>query len=115
MFNCAACCKIFFFPFFIIIFLFSLRNYVQFRKYLIFFPLAFIFLFIFRVRKWLHLASLNGLTFIYIYIYIYLWCRGLLASKMHETAKAIVTNLIYLIEEYGYVLNGARAYYTNRR
>ncbi|KAB1215510.1 Trehalase [Morella rubra] len=40
--------------------------------------------------------------------------RGLLASKMHKTAKAIVTNLIHLIEEYGHVLNGARAYYTNR-
>ncbi|XP_042948876.1 probable trehalase [Carya illinoinensis] len=40
--------------------------------------------------------------------------RGLLASKMYETAKAIVTNLIHLIEEYGHVLNGARSYYTNR-
>jgi neutral trehalase len=34
---------------------------------------------------------------------------------MYETAKGIVTNLIHLIEEYGHVLNGARAYYTNRR
>lgn len=57
----------------------------------------------------------------YIYLVIYwllfmiLWCRGLLASKMYDTAKSIVTNLIFLIEEYGYVLNGARAYYTNRR
>ncbi|KAI6706992.1 hypothetical protein NL676_009954 [Syzygium grande] len=41
--------------------------------------------------------------------------RGLLVSKMYATAKAIVTNLIYLIEEYGHVLNGARIYYTNRR
>ncbi|KAI6706991.1 hypothetical protein NL676_009953 [Syzygium grande] len=40
--------------------------------------------------------------------------RGLLVSKMYATAKAIVTNLIYLIEEYGHVLNGARIYYTNR-
>ncbi|KAK9274611.1 hypothetical protein L1049_021861 [Liquidambar formosana] len=40
--------------------------------------------------------------------------RGLLASKMYETAKGIVTNLISLLDEYGYVLNGARAYYTNR-
>ena len=46
---------------------------------------------------------------------MYLWCRGLLASKMYETAKGIVTNLIYFIEEYGYVLTGGRAYYTNRR
>lgn len=42
-------------------------------------------------------------------------CRGLLASKMYDTAKNIVTNLLSLIEEYGYVLNGARTYYTNRR
>lgn len=41
--------------------------------------------------------------------------RGLLVSKMHETAKSIVMNLISLIERYGYVLNGARYYYTNRR
>ncbi|OVA06318.1 Glycoside hydrolase [Macleaya cordata] len=40
--------------------------------------------------------------------------RGLLASKMYETAKAIVYNLISLVDEYGYVLNGARAYYSNR-
>ncbi|KAB1215506.1 Trehalase [Morella rubra] len=50
---------------------------------------------------------------------VYYWdsywvIRGLLASKMYKTAKAIVTNLIHLIEEYGHVLNGARAYYTNR-
>ncbi|XP_028099384.1 probable trehalase [Camellia sinensis] len=41
-------------------------------------------------------------------------CRGLLASKMYETAKGIVTNLVSLIDEFGHVLNGARAYYTNR-
>lgn len=46
---------------------------------------------------------------------MFMWCRGLLASKMHETAKAIVNNLIFLVETYGHVLNGARAYYTNRR
>ena len=34
---------------------------------------------------------------------------------MYKTATAIVTNLISLIEEYGFVPNGARAYYTNRR
>ncbi|KAK9202743.1 hypothetical protein WN943_012994 [Citrus x changshan-huyou] len=40
--------------------------------------------------------------------------EGLLASKMYMTAKAIVTNLISLIDTYGYVLNCARAYCTNR-
>ncbi|KAG9455492.1 hypothetical protein H6P81_008396 [Aristolochia fimbriata] len=40
--------------------------------------------------------------------------RGLLASKMYNTAKAIVYNLISLIEAYGHVLNCARTYCTNR-
>ncbi|KAM0914025.1 hypothetical protein ACQ4PT_011740 [Festuca glaucescens] len=40
--------------------------------------------------------------------------RGLLVSKMYDTAKDIVLNLVYLVEEYGFVLNGARSYYTNR-
>ncbi|KAG9142882.1 hypothetical protein Leryth_005626 [Lithospermum erythrorhizon] len=33
---------------------------------------------------------------------------------MYETAKGIVDNLISMIDQFGYVLNGARAYYTNR-
>ncbi|KAL5747755.1 hypothetical protein ACOSQ2_025052 [Xanthoceras sorbifolium] len=56
-----------------------------------------------------------GSRFKEVYYWDSYWIiRGLLASKMHETAKSIVTNLISLIETYGYVLNGARAYYTNR-
>ncbi|CAL2260699.1 unnamed protein product [Prunus armeniaca] len=56
-----------------------------------------------------------GSRFREVYYWDSYWViRGLLASKMYNTAKAIVSNLIYLIEEYGYVLNGARAYYTNR-
>ena len=38
-----------------------------------------------------------------------------MTSKMFTTAKGIVTNLMSLVETYGYALNGARAYYTNRR
>ncbi|XP_072068220.1 probable trehalase isoform X2 [Arachis hypogaea] len=34
---------------------------------------------------------------------------------MHKTATAIVMNLVSLIEKYGFVLNEARQYYTNRR
>jgi len=34
---------------------------------------------------------------------------------MYETAKEVVVNLLYLVERYGFVLNGARSYYTNRR
>ncbi|XP_042952834.1 probable trehalase [Carya illinoinensis] len=56
-----------------------------------------------------------GSRFREVYYWDSYWViRGLLASKMYETAKGIVTNLVHLIEEYGHVLNGARAYYTNR-
>ncbi|KAL3499032.1 hypothetical protein ACH5RR_041764 [Cinchona calisaya] len=56
-----------------------------------------------------------GSRFREVYYWDSYWViRGLLASKMYETAKGIVTNLISLIDEFGYVLNGARAYYTNR-
>ncbi|KAL5552445.1 hypothetical protein UlMin_002621 [Ulmus minor] len=56
-----------------------------------------------------------GSRFREVYYWDSYWViRGLLASKMYDTAKSIVTNLIFLIEEYGFVLNGARAYYTNR-
>ncbi|KAK3030631.1 hypothetical protein RJ639_035835, partial [Escallonia herrerae] len=56
-----------------------------------------------------------GSRFREVYYWDSYWViRGLLASKMYETAKGIVTNLVALIDEFGYVLNGARAYYTNR-
>ncbi|CAL0312564.1 unnamed protein product [Lupinus luteus] len=56
-----------------------------------------------------------GSRFREVYYWDSYWViRGLLVSKMYNTAKAIVTNLVSLIEEYGFVLNGARAYYTNR-
>lgn len=41
--------------------------------------------------------------------------RGLLVSKMHDTAKSIVNNLLFQLDKYGHVLNGARTYYINRR
>ncbi|GMY30598.1 probable trehalase [Fagus crenata] len=60
-------------------------------------------------------VMIPGSRFREVYYWDSYWViRGLLASKMYETAKGIVTNLIYFIEEYGYVLNGGRAYYTNR-
>ncbi|XP_030540312.1 probable trehalase isoform X2 [Rhodamnia argentea] len=56
-----------------------------------------------------------GSRFREVYYWDSYWViRGLLASKMYATAKAIVTNLVYLLEQYGHVLNGARVYYTNR-
>ncbi|KAJ4774505.1 Trehalase [Rhynchospora pubera] len=56
-----------------------------------------------------------GSRFREVYYWDSYWViRGLLASKMYDTAKGIVFNLISLIETYGHVLNGARTYYTNR-
>ncbi|CAN1299793.1 TRE1 [Linum perenne] len=56
-----------------------------------------------------------GSRFLEVYYWDSYWViRGLMASKMYDTAKSIVTNLIYLLDTYGHVLNGARSYYTNR-
>ncbi|KAJ0106586.1 hypothetical protein Patl1_17456 [Pistacia atlantica] len=56
-----------------------------------------------------------GSRFKEVYYWDSYWViRGLMASKMYATAKSIVTNLIFFIDTYGHVLNGARAYYTNR-
>ncbi|CAN0840876.1 TRE1 [Linum grandiflorum] len=56
-----------------------------------------------------------GSRFREVYYWDSYWViRGLMASKMYDTAKSIVTNLIYLLDTYGHVLNGARSYYTNR-
>ncbi|CAK9170796.1 unnamed protein product, partial [Ilex paraguariensis] len=60
-------------------------------------------------------VMIPGSRFREVYYWDSYWViRGLLASKMHETAKGIVINLISLVNEFGFVLNGARAYYTNR-
>ncbi|KAL2342640.1 hypothetical protein Fmac_003925 [Flemingia macrophylla] len=60
-------------------------------------------------------AVIPGSRFREVYYWDSYWViRGLLSSKMYHTATAIVTNLISFVEEYGFVLNGARAYYTNR-
>lgn len=62
-----------------------------------------------------HPVIIPGSRFQEVYYWDSYWViRGLLASKMYETAKGIIINLISLIDTYGYVLNGARAYYTNR-
>lgn len=59
---------------------------------------------------------ISGSRFREVYYWDSYWViRGLLASKMVETAKGIVCNLISFVETYGFVLNGARTYYTNRR
>ncbi|XP_076275764.1 trehalase-like isoform X1 [Rhynchophorus ferrugineus] len=40
--------------------------------------------------------------------------RGLLISGMSETAKGMLENFVYLINQYGFIPNGARVYYLNR-
>ncbi|XP_058203654.1 probable trehalase [Rhododendron vialii] len=56
-----------------------------------------------------------GSRFREVYYWDSYWViRGLLVSKMYDTAKGIVSNLISLVDEFGFVLNGARKYYTNR-
>ncbi|KAL2453509.1 Trehalase [Abeliophyllum distichum] len=60
-------------------------------------------------------VMIPGSRFREVYYWDSYWViRGLLTSEMYETAKGIVYNLLSLIDEFGYVLNGARAYYTNR-
>ncbi|ERN19328.1 probable trehalase [Amborella trichopoda] len=61
------------------------------------------------------LGMLPGSRFREVYYWDSYWViRGLLVSKMFDTAKGLVNNLISLIDTYGFVLNGARSYYTNR-
>ncbi|XP_054825207.1 probable trehalase isoform X2 [Prosopis cineraria] len=77
-----------------------------------------------RVKSHPHLHTLlplpasfviPGSRFREVYYWDSYWIiRGLLVSKMYKTATAIVTNLISLVDEYGFVPNGARAYYTHR-
>ncbi|CAN6300388.1 unnamed protein product [Urochloa humidicola] len=56
-----------------------------------------------------------GSRFREVYYWDSYWVvRGLLVGKMYDTAKDIVLNLVYMVETYGFVLNGARSYYTNR-
>lgn len=56
-----------------------------------------------------------GSRFREVYYWDSYWTiRGLLVSKMYDTARSIVRNLISLIDVYGFVPNGARSYYSNR-
>lgn len=40
--------------------------------------------------------------------------QGLLISEMHETARGVIDNFIYMVNKYGFVPNGGRVYYLNR-
>ncbi|CAH2038007.1 unnamed protein product, partial [Iphiclides podalirius] len=44
----------------------------------------------------------------------YWMIRGLLLSNMKDTARAMIENLLYLVEKLGYIPNGNRIYYLGR-
>jgi hypothetical protein len=46
---------------------------------------------------------------------VFCWSRGLLASKMIETAAGMVDNFLTIVQFYGFFPNGTRTYYENRR
>jgi neutral trehalase len=61
------------------------------------------------------LISFKGGRFIETYYWDNYWIlEGLLVSGMFDTAKTILENQIYLIENYGFIPNGSRVYYLNR-
>ena len=58
---------------------------------------------------------IHGSWFREVYYWDSYWIIiDLLASKMYEIAKVIVTNLISLLDAYGLVHNGGRAYYMSK-
>jgi alpha,alpha-trehalase len=51
-----------------------------------------------------------------MYYWDSLWVvKGLLVSGMGESARHIVANVVSLVERYGFMPNGSRSYYINRR
>lgn len=40
--------------------------------------------------------------------------KGLLLSEMTETAKGMLDNFLYIVEQYGFIPNGGRIYYSKR-
>ncbi|KHJ97753.1 alpha,alpha-trehalase [Oesophagostomum dentatum] len=40
--------------------------------------------------------------------------KGLIFSEMHETARGIIKNLAYMVDNHGFVPNGGRVYYLTR-
>ncbi|KAL3677945.1 hypothetical protein R1sor_020901 [Riccia sorocarpa] len=62
-----------------------------------------------------HPVVVPGSRFREVYYWDSYWTiRGLLVSKMVDTAKGVVLNLLSLAESLGFVPNGARSYYSNR-
>jgi alpha,alpha-trehalase len=50
----------------------------------------------------------------YYYWDAYWIIKGLLASGMVQTVKDMITNLVYLVENHGFIPNGGRVYYLRR-
>lgn len=53
------------------------------------------------------------------FIEVYYWdsyfiIEGLLLSEMFDTARGMIENFIYLVDQFGYVPNGSRKYYLGR-
>jgi len=44
----------------------------------------------------------------------YFILHGMLVSGLTDTAKGMIKNMLYMVEKYGFVPNGARIYYLNR-
>lgn len=62
-----------------------------------------------------HPFVVPGGRFREVYYWDTLWVlRGLFACGMLETARGMVDNLVYMVDRYGFVPNGARIYYSNR-
>lgn len=62
------------------------------------------------------ITAVPGDRFRELYYWDSFWViKGLLVSGMTETATSEVRNLLSMLETYGHVPNGARAYYINRR
>lgn len=40
--------------------------------------------------------------------------RGLILSEMHETCRNMIENYLYLVDNFGFIPNGGRIYYTDR-
>jgi alpha,alpha-trehalase len=56
-----------------------------------------------------------GGRFLEFYYWDSYWIlKGLLVSRMYETARDLLLNMISLIDQYGFIPNGIRVYYTTR-
>lgn len=62
-----------------------------------------------------HPFVVPGGRFVETYYWDSFWIiKGLLACGMRDTARGMVLNLLHQVDTYGFVPNGARAYYLNR-